>query len=79
MIGWIVSAFVIIGMALMTHKKRACFVVFILGNLVWYFDLLFVQSPIQWSYVTLVTIYTTFNLYGWILWTRDAKKKQSIS
>lgn len=73
MIGWVVSGLVIIAMALMTHKNRMCFIVFIMANIAWYIDLLFLQSPIQWSYVALVTIYAIFNTYGWFNWGKNPK------
>lgn len=73
MVAWVIPVLVIIGMSLMTHKNRMCFIVFIMANIVWYIDLLFLQSSIQWSYVALVTIYAAFNTYGWFNWGKKAK------
>jgi len=78
MIGWLVVVFVVIGLFLNIYKKRTCFVVWGVGNLVWLYDFL-TQFPIQWAYIFLIGLYMVFNVWGWRKWTKDAQEDKSIS
>jgi len=78
MLGLIVILLALIAITLNIHKRRECFIVWTVGNVIWIIDFL-TRDPINYPYIVLAVIYTAFNVYGWNVWSKNVQKRTSIS
>ena len=66
------AAFVsLVGIILNAQKKMACWVIWLFSNVMW-----ITYSAIEGDFPSIVlwTLFSVFNVYGWIQWRKDAKR-----
>jgi len=69
-LGWIATTISILGIALNARKIMLCWPVWLVSNVLWvtYFGIMGDKpSIILW------VVFSVFNIYGWVMWSKDRK------
>jgi len=67
MLGWLGSAFAIVGSFLNARQKRVGFLFYIISNII----LIFVGfSKVEWYNVALFSVFLAISIYGYVVWGR---------
>lgn len=75
LLGWVATVISIIGIILNARKNMLCWPTWLVSNVLWvtYFLVLGdFPSIILWI------VFSIFNVYGWIQWSKDKRKKINI-